>query len=71
MILFVLTLPVVIIASLLTAAPAEEKTKGLTWNRKFYQAESKLLEAVPWYKNYRVLSIILVLCTAVLVIFWW
>jgi len=70
-ILFVFTVPVILVASLLTAAPPEEKTKGLTWSPKFYEAELKLLEGVPWYKNYRVLSVLLVLCTAALVIFWW
>ncbi|MBD3289300.1 sodium/solute symporter [candidate division KSB1 bacterium] len=71
LILFVAVIPVMIIVSLLTPPPPEEKTTGLIWNRKFYRSESRLLEGVPWYRNYRILSIILILFTAALVIMWW
>jgi SSS family solute:Na+ symporter len=71
LILFVITVPVIIITSLFSAPPPGEKTSGLMWTPQFYHAESKLLSQVPWYKNYRVLSVILIVFTAALVITWW
>ncbi len=71
LILFLLVIPVMIAVSLLTSPPPKEKTEGLIWNRKFYNSESRLLVGVPWYKNYRILSIILVVLTIALVIMWW
>ncbi len=71
MILFLLAIPVSMVTSLLTAPPPVEKTRGLTWTRKFYDEESRLLQDLPWYKNYRIQSAILLILTAALVISWW
>ena len=71
MILFVITIPVIVIVSLLTPAPATEKTEGLIWTKMFYRAESRTLQSLPWYQNYRVQSMILLTVAFVIFAFWW
>jgi len=71
MLLFVVTIPVIVIVSLLTPAPATEKTEGRIWTRMFYKTESKTLQSLPWYQNYRVQSVILLAVAFVIFAFWW
>lgn len=71
LILFLIAVPVIVAVSLMTPAPAHEKVAGLTWTRSFYQAESVELRKLPWYKNYRVQSLVLLVATAALVIIFW
>lgn len=67
-ILFVACTILLIVGSL-AAAPANKKQVGeLIWTTGYYRAESAELRAVPWYKNYRILSAILTLITVVLVV---
>jgi SSS family solute:Na+ symporter len=42
-----------------------------TYKKSIYSAETIELKALPWYKNYRVLSIILLIVTTILVGFFW
>ncbi len=70
-ILFVISVPVHIFVSLLTSPPPAEKTEGLIWTKAFYKAESKTLEGLTWYQNYRTLSVILLVIAFVLFAFWW
>jgi SSS family solute:Na+ symporter len=57
--------------SSITAAPEEKSVEGLTWNIDLFRAETKELEGLPWYKNYRILAIILLIITAVVVGYFW
>jgi SSS family solute:Na+ symporter len=50
--------------SLATAAPPAEKTDELTWDARYWHAETEELKALAWWQNYRYHSILLVLCTA-------
>jgi len=70
-ILFVICIIAMIIGSLLSSAPDAEKTAAFTWSRKFFNEESKELREVPWYQNYRIQSVILVIMAAILVISFW
>lgn len=57
------------IAGSLTAPPPEpEQVAALLWNKAHWQAETRDLAAVPIYKNYRVLSVLLLILTALVVI---
>lgn len=67
-ILFAICSLTIVIVSLLTASPAEEKVTEFTWSRKYYDIETKELAGMPWYKNYRYQSIVLVILIAVVVI---
>lgn len=69
-IIFALACVVIVVVSLLTEAPEFEKIKHYSWTKKFYDQETKVLASLPWYKNFRVLSIIILILTALLVIWW-
>lgn len=60
-----------IVISNMTAPPPPEKTDGLIWTKQMYQEETLDLEGLEWYKNYRTLSIILLILTAIIVGWFW
>lgn len=70
-ILFVVCVLILVIGSLATAPPDANKVAELTWTLKFYQAETEELKGLPWFKNYRVLSLILSVITAIVVVMFW
>lgn len=70
-ILFVICAATIFIVSLATSPPPEDKVEGMTWTRKIYDAETIELRGIPWYQNYRILSIILLILTAIVVIMFW
>ncbi len=60
-----------VVVSLLTPPPAADKIEGMIWTKKIYTAETLELKGLPWYKNYRVLSLLLLIVTAIIVIWFW
>jgi SSS family solute:Na+ symporter len=48
-----------------------EKTEGLMWTPATWHEESADLASLPWWQNYRVLSVGLLAITAVIVISFW
>jgi len=60
-----------IIVSLATAPPDIEKVEHLTWNIGIFKEETIELKDLPWYKNYRILSIFLLVITAIVVGWFW
>ena len=58
-----------IVVSLATAPPPAENTSGMTWNNTVYEEDSASLRGLPWYQNYRTLSVILLVITFAVV--WW
>lgn len=66
--LFFLCILLNIVISAMTGAPDEQKLKGMIWTKKMYQEETAELQGLPWYKNYRVLALILIAVTALIVI---
>ncbi|MFQ6114972.1 MAG: sodium transporter, partial [bacterium] len=70
-ILFIACVAILIIGRLLTAPPDETKVEPFTWTREFYNAETVELKTVPWYQNYRVLSVALSMLTAIIVAAFW
>ena len=67
-ILFVLCTIILIVGSLFTTPANANQATALVWTKAFYNAETHELRSLPWYKNYRVLSIILLVTTTILVI---
>jgi SSS family solute:Na+ symporter len=67
-VLFVLAIIFNFIFSSLSPAPTDEKLQGMIWSKKIYNEETTELVGLPWYKNYRVLSVILLIITAIIVI---
>lgn len=70
-VLFVICLIVLVIASLATAPPPAEKTDGLIWTPQLLREETEELKSLVWYKNYRILSVLLLILTAFVVGFFW
>ena len=66
-ILFLLCLGVNVVVSLATGLPDEEKVANYTWSVNLFKEESASLRGTPWYLNYRILSIILLVITAIVV----
>ena len=57
--------------SLLTAKPSDSQVAALTWSRIFWQNESRRLEDLPWYRNYRYQSVGLLVVALIIVVAWW
>jgi len=57
-----------IVASLLSRTPKDERVADYVWTREVYIKESEALVGVPWYANYRILSVGLLTGTAILVV---
>lgn len=66
-VLFVLSAAALVFGSLLTAPPQAGQVDALLWTPAFYRAETTVLAAVPWWQNYRVLSVLLLGLTAAIV----
>jgi len=69
--LFVIAVVVHIVVSLATGLPEAQKVADYTYKKAIYTAETIELKALPWFKNYRILSIILLIATTILVGFFW
>jgi len=48
-----------VLVSLMTEAPEEEKVNSMTWSPSFFRDESTELAGLPWYRNYRILAAVL------------
>ena len=70
-ILFFTCMIVIAIVSLLTSPLPEEKVAPLTWTKKIWNEETIELAKIPWYRNYRILSVLLLIPTAIIVIWFW
>jgi SSS family solute:Na+ symporter len=70
-ILFLLSGLVHIVTSLATAPPDEEKVDDYIWKPRLFREETIELRGLPWYQNYRILAVILLLITAVIVGYFW
>ncbi len=60
-----------VIVSNLTPPPKEAVVHSLTWNVGLFKAETRELKGLVWYKNYRVLAVILLVITAIVVGMFW
>ncbi|MEO0735123.1 MAG: sodium transporter, partial [Bacteroidota bacterium] len=54
-----------------TPPPSEEQIANYTWNTSLIKEETEELAGLPWYKNYRVLSVFLLILTLLLVGWFW
>ena len=57
-----------ITVSLLTEAPKFEEIKNLIWSKELFEIETKEMQGIVWYKNYRIQSVFIIVLTAVIVI---
>lgn len=68
---FLLSVLTIYVVSLLTPAPSADKVAAYIWTKSVYDEETQELLALPWYKNYRILSICLLFLTLVFVSLFW
>ncbi|MEZ4774188.1 MAG: sodium:solute symporter [Bacteroidia bacterium] len=69
--LLVFCMLVHVVFSLATAPPSAEKTNDYTWTTAIFREETAELAGLPWYQNYRILSVILLIITVVVVGICW
>jgi solute:Na+ symporter, SSS family len=69
-VIFAVSLGIIIVVSLFTTPSAEHKVRTYVWNRQVFQDETRQLAGVPWFKNYRVLAILLLAGTGLFVLIW-
>jgi SSS family solute:Na+ symporter len=69
--LFLLSCTMLVGISLATGKPAPEKVDELTWHRRYWHNETRELQQIPWYKNYRIQSAALAILALTVVIFFW
>jgi len=60
-IIFIISMLVSVVVSLSTAKPDVLQVKEFTWSKQIWIDESRELQGVPWYKNFRILALLLVL----------
>lgn len=70
-VLFVFCFAVLVAGSLMSEPPDAEKAEQYTWTKAFYDAETRELQSLKWYQNYRILSILLGVATMAIVISFW
>ena len=58
------------IVSLLTAPPSAAVVERFVWSPAYFHEESKELAGLPWFKNFRVLSALLLITAAIFVYIW-
>ena len=69
-VVLIFSLVIIAVVSLLTAPPSAAVVQRFVWNPSFFREETKELAALPWFKNFRVLSALLLLAAAVFVFIW-
>ena len=68
--LFVVAFAIIVPVSLLTTPPSPEVVGRFVWSPSFYREETRQLEGVPWFRNFRVLSLLLLALMTVFVFVW-
>lgn len=69
--LFVISVIIHFTVSLSTGLPDPEKVAEYTYKKELFTSETEELKALPWYKNYRYLAVILLVVTAIIVGSFW
>ncbi|SNS47066.1 solute:Na+ symporter, SSS family [Belliella buryatensis] len=65
--LFLICSAIYVLVSLRGPMPSEEKIADYTWKNSIYTDETAAISSLPWYKNYRILSVFLLIITFVIV----
>lgn len=60
-----------IAVSLATPADDPKKVGEYVYDKKFYDEDTESLKGLPWYQNFRILSVILLIITAIVVGWFW
>jgi solute:Na+ symporter, SSS family len=63
-----LSLLMMLVISILGPTPDLEKTDELTWKNHYWTDETAELKTTPWWANYRLITVVMLLATAGLVV---
>lgn len=66
-ILMIATALIIVLFSAFSGKKDKQDVTQLIWTRKFFHDETKLLQNVIWYQNYRIISVFLLVFTAIVV----
>ncbi len=69
--LFVICVLIHVVVSLVTKPQSDQQIKEYTYKKEMFAEESKELTGLVWYKNYRILSVLLLILTTIVVGFFW
>ena len=69
--LLVISMLAMVASTYVTKAPDYERVKDLIWTKQLFDLETKEMEGIPWYKNYRYQSAALLVITAIIVGSFW
>lgn len=69
-VVFLVAVTVLVATSLATAPPDRQRVARFLWSPRLLAEEAAELAAMPWYRNYRTLSLLLLAFTAVFVWVW-
>ncbi len=70
-IVFAVTAASIVVGSMATPPPDREQIEAIIWKRSDFRSETLRLRELPWYQNYRVLSILLISLSSVIVASFW
>ncbi|MEM6765360.1 MAG: sodium:solute symporter [Bacteroidota bacterium] len=62
---------ILVAVSLSTPPQSEQQVREYTYTKAVFDADTAELKGVPWYTNYRILSVLLIILTAIIVVFFW
>ena len=65
--LFAICCIVEVLVSLRTEPPRAEQVENYIWRKELITAETEELKGMAWYQNYRILSVLLLIATAIVV----
>ena len=68
--IFIVSLLIIAVVSLATPPPEDSRIAPFVWKPQVFAEESRELAAMPWYQNYRILSVLLLLVTGLFVYVW-
>ena len=69
-VVFAVSLGIIMLVSLVTSPPTASRVKAYVWNVQVFKDETRQLAGVPWFKNYRVLAVLLLVVTGVFIFIW-
>lgn len=65
--LLVVTAGTILLVSRVSDPPEAKTVEAYIWTPKYFRKETEELRSLPWYKNYRTLSLLLLVFTVVVV----
>lgn len=68
--LFAISAAVMVLVSLFTAPPRPEAVERFVWTPAIFREETTALHGVAWYRNHRILSLLLLAITALFILVW-